>query len=173
MNQSKITKVGLVQFLDHLIAGTKAHSSSTPIVFGGHSYTPQSLVDTLQSLADTVAKVDAAHAQWREALAQMDQVKAQVGPVAAGYQSFLLATYGSSPSALAAYGLTPRKPKATLTTEQRALATAKAKATRAARHTMGSKEKQGVKGNVAGVVVTPVTVAPVTVAPPGPPPKTA
>jgi hypothetical protein len=34
---------------------------------------------------------------------------------------------------------------------------AKRAATRAARHTMGPKQKKAVKGDVTGVVVTPVT----------------
>ena len=51
------------------------------------------------------------------------------------------------------------------TVEAKAVATAKRAATRAARHTMGSKQKKGIKGDVADVVVTPVTAAPSTVRP--------
>ena len=63
--------------------------------------------------------------------------------------------YGNDAAALADFGLPVRK-KGVLTPAQRIAATAKAKATRAARHTMGPKQKATVTGNVTGVTITPV-----------------
>jgi hypothetical protein len=157
MNQSKINKVSLAQLLSRLIAGVKLHSSSAPIVLDGQSYTSQSLIDLFQSLVDALTKVDAAKAQWNDTLQQMVGLKAEVIPVVGAFRSYLLTTNGSSPSVLGDYGLSPKKQKTPLTGEQRAAATAKARATRAARHTMGPKQKAGVKGDVTGVVVMPVT----------------
>ena len=57
-----------------------------------------------------------------------------------------------------------------MTTQQLAARAAKAKATRLARGTTSKKQKLAVKGNVTGVIVTPVTVptaaTPVSPAPP-------
>jgi hypothetical protein len=50
-----------------------------------------------------------------------------------------------------------------VTPEQKVAAAAKLKATRAARHTAGSVQKKAVKGDVTGVIVTPVTSAPGTI----------
>jgi hypothetical protein len=79
-----------------------------------------------------------------------------VAPVIRDYQSYLVSLLGNAPSTLADYGLAPRKVRAPLTSEQKAAAAAKSAATRAARHTMGTVQKKGVKGNVTGVVVTPI-----------------
>jgi hypothetical protein len=57
--------------------------------------------------------------------------------------------------------LTPRKPHV-VTPEVKVAAAAKAKATRAARHTMGAQQKAGIKGALDGVnlVVTAQPPAP-------------
>jgi hypothetical protein len=70
--------------------------------------------------------------------------------------------------------LSPRKVSA-VSPEKKVAAAAKAKATREARHTMGKNQKQGVKEDVIGIVVSPVTSpnpvvsAPVTPATPATP----
>ena len=67
--------------------------------------------------------------------------------------------FGNQPDVMADFGLQPNKPRAPLTVEQKAAAAAKRTATRAARGTKGSKAKLAIRGNVTGVVVTPVTAA--------------
>ena len=78
------------------------------------------------------------------------------------FVSFVRATFGASPDTLADFGLKPKKVPAPLTTEQKAAAAAKRAATRAARHTMGAKQKKSVKGTVP----TTVTSTPTTATPP-------
>jgi hypothetical protein len=63
----------------------------------------------------------------------------------------------------------PPKVRAPLDTEKRVMATAKAKATRKARGTMGKKQKLTVKGDVTGVIVTPITFVGASPAPGGTP----
>ena len=60
---------------------------------------------------------------------------------------------------LADFGINP-KARAPLTVEAKAAAAAKRAATRAARHTMGSQQKKAIKGDVTGVLVTPITSTP-------------
>src|SRR5581483_8311817 len=76
------------------------------------------------------------------------------------YVTYVKATVGGA-SDLADFGLTPKKARTPQTVEAKAAATAKREATRAARNTMGAKQKLKVKGNVVGVSVTPVTAGPV------------
>jgi hypothetical protein len=52
------------------------------------------------------------------------------------------------PWTLPIYGLTPDREHRPLTVEEEALKVAKAKATRAARHTMGKRQKEAIKGQV-------------------------
>src|SRR5207253_462392 len=72
------------------------------------------------------------------------------------------AAHGSEPDVLADFGVHP-KPRTPPTVEAKAAATAKRAATRAARHTMGARKKAGIKGDVIGVTVVPVTTKQPTV----------
>jgi hypothetical protein len=63
---------------------------------------------------------------------------------------------------LADFGIHP-KTRAPLTVEAEAAASAKRASTRAARNTMGSKQKLDVMGDVVGITVTPITAAKPTV----------
>ncbi|MDP9001721.1 MAG: hypothetical protein M3O46_16600 [Myxococcota bacterium] len=72
------------------------------------------------------------------------------------FVTFVKATFGNAPDVLADFGVHP-KARTPLTVEAKAAAAAKRAATRAARHTMGAKQKKGVKGAVTGIVVTPAT----------------
>jgi hypothetical protein len=75
------------------------------------------------------------------------------------------AAFGTQVDVLADFGLDPKKAPAPLTTEQQAAALAKRTATREARGTKGTKAKQGIKGAVTGVVMTPVVAGPPVVQP--------
>jgi len=137
------------------------HSPNGTLTFDGATYTAAALVQLLQELADALGVADTAKAGWQDALKDATDERAKVAPVIQGYRSWLVATYGNAPSTLADYGMTPRKVRTPLTAEQKVAAAAKAKATREARHTMGSKQKKDVKGTVpATAPVTPPAASP-------------
>jgi hypothetical protein len=74
------------------------------------------------------------------------------------YVAFVRVTIGAHADALVDFGLTTPKTRAPLTAEQKAVAAAKRKATRAARGTKSKKAKQSVHGSVdAKLIVTPTT----------------
>jgi hypothetical protein len=75
---------------------------------------------------------------------------------------------GGSIDTLADFGLKPRKTRTPRTPEQKAASVAKSLATRAARHTMGSKQKAKVTG--AAPHAAPVTAPSPTTAPSAPKP---
>jgi hypothetical protein len=156
MNTETKSKAKLQQRVQSLISGTQKHTPTGSLTFGGSSYDVASLVQILQGLGNAIAASDAAKAKWNDATTAMRAQRATVGSVIRAYQSYLFATLGNAPSTLADYGLAPHKTRAPLTGVQLAAATAKAHATRAARGTMGSVQKKGIKGNVDGVVVTPI-----------------
>ena len=62
--------------------------------------------------------------------------------------AFVKASFGNAPDVLVDFGLSPRKATTPLTAEQKAVASAKRKATRAARHVMGSKQRKAVTAPV-------------------------
>jgi hypothetical protein len=153
--RSKSTKASLVE---DLITGTNKHypSSSQALTFGGATHTVAALTQLFQSFVDlreaviasqatTKAKVAAERAQAPSLLVVIDE-----------FVAFVRVTFGGQPDALADFGLAPPKARTPLTAEQKAVAAAKGKATRAARHTAGKNQKKGVKGAVtATLVVTP------------------
>jgi hypothetical protein len=77
----------------------------------------------------------------------------------AAFVAFVKASFGPTPDVLADFGLKPKKAPTPLTIEQKAAAAAKRAATRAARRTMGAKQKKAVKGTITTIVSTPASPA--------------
>jgi hypothetical protein len=167
MNSKVRTKATLQQRVRSLIAGTQVHYPTGQLIVGGVTYEPATLAQLLKSLGDAMAVADGAKAKWHDALKSLRDEDAKVGPVVRAYQNYLVSSLGDSPSTLADFGLAPRKVRAPLTVEEKTAAAAKRKATREARHTMGTQQRKAVTGNVVDVVVTPITAPkPAVPAPP-------
>ena len=142
-----------------LIAGTQKHFSAVPqLTFGEGTFTPAQVEAQLQALATLRSDVNAARTVM-EAKLSVERAKAPALLVfLRDYASFVMGTFGKVPGTLADFGLTPRKAPKPLTAEQEAAKVAKARATRAARGTVGKKKILATKGDVAGLVMSPVTV---------------
>jgi hypothetical protein len=168
MANTKNTKNQVVVRAKQLIAGTAKHLASTPnIVLSGSSFTPDQITSKLQQLVNLRADAEAAKAA---AAAKIATEKAQAPALIAllsECESFAKVTFGSSPDVLADFGIAP-KTSAAPTAETKAAAVVKRAATRAARHTMGPKQKQGIVGNVTGVLMTPITAPSPVVTTPAP-----
>jgi hypothetical protein len=83
--------------------------------------------------------------------------------------------FGTSPDVLGDFGMAPRKRPAPMTGEQLVVKSAKAKATRKARGTVGPKKRLRIKGNVPEQQETasvPGAGSSAPAAPPGGPPHT-
>jgi hypothetical protein len=153
----KVSKTSLQTRIRDLVAGTQKHASNGQVSFGSKSYDAATLVKLFQSLADALDAADAARTRWQDALGSVRGLRSSVLPIVQGYREWIAVTYAGTPSLLADYGVSPRKVRAPLTAQQKAAAALKRKATREARGTLGSKQKKGVKGDVVGIAVTPVT----------------
>jgi hypothetical protein len=135
-----------------LIDGLNRNAASIPsIVIGGASVTTNDIVATLQSRVDTARAASSARATWLAAVqadrAERDKTKTFVS----GLRQALLVAFVGQVDTLAQFGLTPRKPHV-VSPDKKVAAAAKAKATRAARHTMGKKQKASIKGTVEPTV---------------------
>jgi hypothetical protein len=166
----KTAKTTQVALAGQLIAGTKKHFASTsPLTFASASFTPAQIETSLQTLIDLRSEVDTAKATAKAKLAAEKTQAPPLRTFMAALESFVRATFSNSPDVLADFGLTPKKARAPITVVDKAAAAAKRKATRVARKTMGSQQKKAVKGNVAGVLVTPISAAPpIATVPAGP-----
>jgi hypothetical protein len=165
-------KAAALAHVQALIAGTTKHFPDGSFTFGGATYTTASLIQVLQGLVKTMTARDAAQAGAKDAVAAEKAEQLRVGPTLLALKRYVLLAYANTSQTLADFGLTPPKARAPLSTEQRAVVAAKAKATRAARGTTSKKHKLAVKGNVTGVTVTPIT-APTKASPPAQPAPTA
>jgi hypothetical protein len=151
-------KTDRVTRAQQLVVGAQKHfpNGAQELSFGGATRTVTALTQLLRSIVDLREAVIAAQATSR---ARIDAENAQLPALLAvsdEFVAFLRSTFAKQPEALADFGLAPRKARRPLTTEQQAAATAKRRATRDARHVMGTQQRKAVKGNVTGVVVTPV-----------------
>jgi hypothetical protein len=146
-----------------LIAGAEKHlAGATPIALLGSSFTPSQITSQLQTVVTLRADVDASRASTNAKIANEATQMPALRAFMSAFESFIMGAFGSSPDVLADFG-TARKARAPITVEAKAAAAAKRASTRAARHTMGSKQKKGIKGDVTGVVVTPITASAPTV----------
>ena len=156
MATTKNTKGQVVVVAKQLIAGAEKHLASvTQVPLLGSSFTPAQITSELQSLVTLRADVDASKASTTAKIANEATQMPALRAFMSAFESFVKGAFGSSPDVLADFGIT-RKSRAPLTLEAKAAAAAKRASTRAARHTMGSKQKLAVVGDVTGVIVTPV-----------------
>jgi hypothetical protein len=164
--QGKGTVVGLAE---QLIAGTNKHLANTAqVLLAGGSFSPAQITARLQALANLRNDVNAAKALTNAKLAVEKTDMPALRVFLDAFVSFVKAAFGNQLDVLADFGLRP-KARTPLTVEAKTAAAAKRKATRAARHTTGSKQKKSVKGAVTGIVVTPITATqPAATAPSGP-----
>jgi hypothetical protein len=157
-NKSK-SKAGALARVQALIAGTHKHLSAGSFTLGGTTYTAATFVPLLQRVADAIQAVNDLQASTRDAVAAMHVTEVQLGLILQLYQRYVAVTFAHSTPTLADFGLSPPKTRTPLSVEKLAARTAKAAATRKARGTTSKKQKLSIKGNVSGVLVTPVTAA--------------
>jgi hypothetical protein len=153
--------------LAKLVEGLKKHEQTLQsLVIAGQSYKTADLVTVVQARYDAANAALQTKAVWQNAVKADHDERAKTNTFISGLRQSLLVAFAGSIDNLADFGLVPRK-KPTLTPEQRVAMAQKAKATRAARHTMGKNQKAQIKG----VVPTPST-SPSSPAPGGPAPTT-
>jgi hypothetical protein len=168
MATTKNTKSQVTALAKQLIAGTAKHlESTTQVALLGGSFTPDQITSKLQLLVNLRSAVDASKATTKAKIANEVAQMPALRAFMSAFESSLRAAFGSSPDVLADFGISP-KVRAPLTVEAKAAAAAKRASTRAARHTLGTTQKKGIKGGVTGVLVTPITASPPTVAPSSP-----
>ena len=160
MATKRDTKSQVAADAKQLIAGTAKHlTSGTQVPLLGGSFTPDQVTSKLQTLVDLRSDVDASRASTKAKIANETAQMPTLRAFKSAYGSYIKAAFGSAPDVLADFGITP-KTREPLTVEAKAAAAAKRASTRAARHTMGSDQKKAIKGDVTGVLVTPITAAP-------------
>jgi hypothetical protein len=155
------TKANTLALLQALVTGLQSQLPSGTFTLESTAFTTASLATLIQGIIGALKSLDAAQLNARAALTTARAAVAQNGPILSALKRNLLSMYGNAPQTLAIFGLKPPKAKVPKTVEQKAVAAAKARATRLARGTASKKAKAAIKGNVVGVDLTPIT-APAT-----------
>ena len=130
----------------HLISGIPKHLDTRGLVIDGQHYSRAQMVKALEGRVEVTTKVTASKARWQtDVRAEKTRIQATKRFVS-GLRQTLLAMFGSSVDVLADFGLAPRRSQRELTAVEKVQRAARAKATRAARHTMGKRDTAKVKG---------------------------
>jgi hypothetical protein len=160
MSNNNNSKSGVAALAVNLAAGTQKYlSTANAILVDGGTFTAAQVIAQLNALADLRKAVDAANAVLKGKRMDESAKAPSLRAFMDAYEGFVRSAFGNQPEVLADFGLAPRKVRAPLTAEKLAAAKAKRAATRKARGTIGKKKILAVKGNVTGVIVTPVTLA--------------
>jgi hypothetical protein len=145
------------------IAGANKHfpNGSQPLQVGGVTSTVAGVTGLMQAFVDNRDAVEVSKAATKAKIeTERVQSPAQLAVIRA-FETVVRGTFGNSADVLADFGLAPPKARTPMTAEEKAVAAAKRKATRTARHTMGKNQKKSVQGSVtAKLVVTPAAPSP-------------
>jgi hypothetical protein len=154
-NNNRIDKITAEQTL---VDGFNLHATAIPsMVIDGVLRTTKDIVATLQSRIDSAKSALSTKATWQATIRSDQALRDTTKTFVSGVKQGLLVAFGGRLDTLADFGLTART-KPVVTPEEKIARTAKAQATRAARHTMGTKQKAAIKGTVTPTV--PATAAP-------------
>jgi hypothetical protein len=151
MSTIATTPGSLLKNFNDLAAGLTSNppGGHPSIVIEGQSVLVSALVAELQGYASAYQAVEEAEQAYKKALTARDSI----APGAQGRRDAIRASIkgslGRTNPDLGIYGISPDKEHRALTAEEEVAKVAKARATRAARHTMGKKQRQAIKGQAA------------------------
>lgn len=118
------------------------------IVLEGEQFTGASLAERCAKQVAADEAVEEANRAWRDAVARRDAMRGENAAMFQLLQRLIQATYGKDSQMLGEFGYKPVE-KVEKSAESKAAAVLKLRATRAARHTMGKRQKDGIHGTPA------------------------
>jgi hypothetical protein len=140
-----------------LVAGIEKHFANVAsLMFASATHATGDIVKALKALGTMRAAVEDAQSASKAAVAKETTDAPPIRALMADLDAFVKSQFSKSPDVLADFGLAPKKARTPTPAAKKTAAVAKREATRKARGTMGKKAKLAVKGDVVGVVVTPV-----------------
>ena len=133
---------------------TKHAATLLTLLVGGNTVKTSDLITVLQARIVAIKGAIAAKAAAMAAVAAMRDELAKSAVLVSGARQALKVAFAGQADQLGDFGLKPPKVRTPLTAEQKAAATAKARATRAANH-----PNAGKKGKVATAAAAPAAPA--------------
>jgi hypothetical protein len=158
INTPKPNRIDQTASDQKLIDGFSKHATVIPsMMINGAVVLDKDIVGTLQSRIDSAKMTLSTRATWQTAVQADRTLRETTKTLVSAVKQGLLVAFASQLDTLADFGLTARA-KPVRTPGEKLAAAARAKATRAARHTLGSKQKAAIKGAVSPT--EPVNPAP-------------
>jgi hypothetical protein len=129
-----------------MAAVDKYFSNVSSLTIAGNALTPAALKAALQAEIDAVKAADDGHAVYSGLVAKAQAARVKARQLRKELRAYILGTYGEvAVTMLKDFGIAVPSPKST-SVKTKAQAQVKAEATRKARHTLGKKQKQDIKG---------------------------
>jgi hypothetical protein len=150
MTPSKPTQQAMNQRF--IVAFTKYYGKKAKFTALKTEYTPEQVTTAVQARVDAQTEVETARGKYALAVAAAKAAEAATKPTYEGAKQLVLMQYANDPAILSEFGLSARKQAAPLTAAAKQAAVLQRQATRDARHTMGTRQRQKIKG-----VVTPAS----------------
>jgi hypothetical protein len=156
-NKPKNNRIDQTSKDQHLIGGLNdLKAKLTSMLLVGAVVPTNDLVAALQSRIDARKTTESTRATWQTAVQAERDLEDKTKPLVSALKQSLLASFAGDIDTLAKFGLTPRRQHVP-TPDEKVAAAAKGKATRAARHTLGPKQRASIKGTVPTSPPTPST----------------
>jgi hypothetical protein len=134
------------------IAGVKKHFAAVPtLALDGTAMTPDDVTAELQAAIDAADAAASVEKAFHDAVAAKHAAFAKTTARLRSLKALVQNQLGNSEEVLGDFGFSNTKPR-TPDEATKAAAVAKRAATRAARHTMGKRQKAPIKGAVAAAV---------------------
>jgi hypothetical protein len=155
-------KLAFANMVQQLVAGLQKNLATGSLVVATTTYPTSQLVTSFNSLISAITATATAKAAYQAAVEDEEKLFTQLSPLVSGVRQSLYLMYKGAVDTLADFGISPHKAPV-MTPAQRVVATAKAKATRLARHTMSKKAKLAITGSTvaapASQAAPPVVVS--------------
>jgi hypothetical protein len=139
-----------------LLSGIKKHLGEVGLMIDGKPYKIADIGPILQKRIDTRGAVITTKAAYADAVLNDHVDAASTAAIVAKIRQALKIMFGADAEALADLGLTRRATRRPATVEDKSATVAKTKATRAARHTLGRRQRL----RIHGAVVVPASPSP-------------
>ena len=162
---------GLEQALAALQQGVAgAIPDGTAVLVAGSNLTKQSILDQLGALLNGYQALAELRAQIAEKRGELSQSLVGGQVFARHLKDGLIAYFGRGNSQLAKFGIATGKSARQLTVQEKAARVARARATRALRHTLGSRQRAALRSPPVTVVLTATPANDTGPSADGPPP---
>ena len=153
------TRLGTVASNEKAVAGLEKYIGTKSITLAGATWTVAELKHTFLEENELAARTHDAYAAWRQLVGALRAKTKANHQVRKNLEQAIRVLHGSDVVVLNGFGYKRRKSRRPSTPEENLIKAAKAKATRKARGTLGSKQRQTVKGGLAGPRMSVVVVA--------------